>query len=432
MGADDSTLDSGRARRWRVGTALTLTLGYAGYYFCRSNFSAASPLLLDEFGSAGLTREGLGLIASAGLLLYFLGKFASGVLADFLGGRRLFLGGMLVSAGLTILFGLSSGFAAFLILWSLNRLAQSGGWSALIKVSSRWFPAHWHGLAVGFIAVSYLLGDAAARGYFSALVNWGLGWRELYFAAAGALLFIALACTIFLKASPTEVGLEEPEARADTLHGADGAAEKPASLRDLLGPYFRSAAFWLVCVMSFGLTLIRETFTFWTPVLLKDVAGVDNPGAILGSMLFPLAGAVSAVFTGYASDAFARGNRSIVLVPGAALATGVIGALYVSGAAAPLWLLLTMIGLVSLFLIGPYSLLSGAMALDLGGKKGAGTAAGIIDGVGYAGALLSGWGVGWLAERYDWSAVFFALLVTAALSVLAGVLYWIKFEARRG
>ena len=128
--------------RWQRNTLLTLFTGYAGYYVCRSNLSVATPLILDEF--EGFTKEDIGVIASLGVLVYALGKISNGLLADFFGGRTLFLLGMVGSVACTVLFGLGSGLVVFAALWMLNRYFQSMGWVSVVKIASRWFPVRRH------------------------------------------------------------------------------------------------------------------------------------------------------------------------------------------------------------------------------------------------------------------------------------------------
>ena len=70
------------------------------------------------------------MIASAGALAYALGKFVTGVAGDFVGGRTMFLLGMIGAAVATAWFGLSSGMTFFVIAWAFNRLVQSAGWAA--------------------------------------------------------------------------------------------------------------------------------------------------------------------------------------------------------------------------------------------------------------------------------------------------------------
>jgi sugar phosphate permease len=86
--------------------------------------------------------------------------------------------------------------------------------------------------------------------------------------------------------------------------------------------------------------------------------------------------------------------------------------------------IMLMLGAVSFLLIGPYSLLAGVMALDLGGKKGSATAAGLFDSAGYFGSVLSGYGIAVIAQRRGWPAAFGALSAVTACTFLITLLYW--------
>lgn len=81
---------------------------------------------------------------------------------------------------------------------------------------------------------------------------------------------------------------------------------------------------------------------------------------------------------------------------------------------------LLAIGATAFCLLGPYTLLAGAIAMDMGGRKGSATAAGLIDTAGYAGGTLSGIAVGGLAESGGWAAVFNVMaLLAAGVGVIA-------------
>src|ERR1700761_7709189 len=131
-----------RLTRWHVLTVSLLFLGYGGYYFCRSDYSVALPLIIADQVRKGTAANAaqikLGTIASLGVLVYAIGKFPSGSLADRFGGRRNFLGGMFGSIVFTVLFMLGGGFPIFTLAWVGNRLVQSLGWAGMIKVTSRW------------------------------------------------------------------------------------------------------------------------------------------------------------------------------------------------------------------------------------------------------------------------------------------------------
>ena len=88
------------------------------------------------------------------------------------------------------------------------------------------------------------------------------------------------------------------------------------------------------------------------------------------------------------------------------------------------YLALTLISLVAFFLMAPYSFLSGVMAIDLGGKRGCSTVAGLVDSAGYLGAILSGHTVGMIAEYYGWRMAFGGLAGICCTAVIAGLIYW--------
>ncbi len=118
---------------------ISLFVGYSGYYICRSNLSIATPLIIQEFGAEGINKEVIGQIASLGVMFYAIGKVINGVLGDFIGGKKIFILGMIGSVLATVFFSLSSGLLLFFSAWALNRLVQSMGWGGLVKISTNWF-----------------------------------------------------------------------------------------------------------------------------------------------------------------------------------------------------------------------------------------------------------------------------------------------------
>jgi sugar phosphate permease len=425
-----------QARRLLHGQVRTIALlffGYAACYYCRADLSVATPLLVEELGRKGISHGEavvhIGSITSLGVLAYAIGKLFLTGLGDYWGGRRNFLIGVGGATLFTLLFATGGALPIFTLAWIGNRLTQSVGWAGLIKVSSKWFNYSSYGTIIGILSISYLVGDALARQQMSMLIEHGYGWRGL-FVFAGVVAGIALAANfLFLRESRLDEG--HPEAIPNPLNLFAATEAAPASIGALLVPLLRSRAFLLVCLLSFACTIIRETFNAWNPDYLHDLGFSMSRSARL-SAIFPAAGAVSVLFAGWVSDKLGLSGRSLLLFSGlSATAAALLVLTFMhpgtSTMGAPL-----LIGLIGFCLLGPYSYLGGAFALDFGGKQASAASSGLIDGVGYLGGVLAGDSVARIARDLGWERVFMALAaVSAGAALCAGILHAMNVRAAR-
>jgi len=390
------------------------------------------PDLMRDLSRHGITASQaqvrLGFMASMGTAAYALGKFFSGALADTRGGRRFFLGGMAGSILFTVVFALSGGFPIFTLAWIGNRLFQSQGWAGLVRVSSRWFSYSTYGSVMAVVSLSFLFGDAGCRWMMSELLAHGVGWRGVFYFAAAALAVLFLINLVLLRETPAERGLPAPEVNPRNVYadidepGSERHREQRPKIGAILRPLLTSVAFWLVCLLAFGTTLLRETFNLWTPTYFVQFVGLLPSVAASRSALFPLCGGVSVLLGGFLSDRLGANGRNVLVVAGMAACTVFLVMLgRVTGHAGE-WAPTVLVGLVGFALLGPYSYLAGAMSLDFGGEQGSATAAGIIDGFGYIAGWLSGVTVARISVAYGWSRAFFALagvsLVTALVALI--------------
>lgn len=418
-----------RITGWHVLTISLLALGYSGYYFCRSDYSVALPLILAEQVKHGVDAHvaeiRLGSIASLGVLAYAVGKFPSGAFADKFGGRRNFLGGMMGAILFTLLFMIGGGFPIFTLAWIGNRFFQSLGWAGLVKVTSRWFSYSTYGSVMAILSLSYLFGDAISREAMSLLLAHGVGWRGLFVAGAGVLAALLLCNLIFLRESPDAYRLPLPEENPLNLFSSKSKERDQPSMAAIFRTLLSSSAFWLVCILSLGTTLLRETFNLWMPTYFTQVVGMTNAQAASGSALFPLFGGLSVLLAGFLSDALGTEGRSRILFAGLSLCVLALLGLAHVPMHAPQLLSLALVSAVAFLLIGPYSYLAGAISLDFGGKEGSATASGLIDGVGYLAGVLSGNSMAHIAVTYGWQTMFLVLAGVAALSsAVAGLALW--------
>jgi OPA family glycerol-3-phosphate transporter-like MFS transporter len=434
-------MSDSRLRRWQKITAGSLFVGYAGYYLGRTCLSIATPLMVDASPDHSLGLEQIGIISSVGVAAYALGKVINGVVVDKLGGRRMFLFGMVATIACTVGFPFGAALPVFVAVWGASRFFQSMGWPALVKTASRWYPLGGQATVMGILSLSFLFGDALIRLYLGGIVAIGqrsggtplerlADWRAVFLIAAATLGVIALITAAVLRGSPRDLGLEEPSANPNNVFGEAGQSAAPVPIAALILPLLESPVFWSICGINFGLTLIREAFLTWSPKYLKDVADLSAGMAGIASLVFPLAGGISAIVAGLLSDRL-QGRHGLVVVPSLVLATGSLYAMGVIDVNGKPWAAMTLIAVNGFFLIGPYSYLTGVMALDLGGKRGSSTAAGLLDGAGYLGGIASGYGVARIVERFQWYGVFTTLAVACGLTLIFALTYLILSERHR-
>ena len=408
-------------------TLLLLFLGYASCYFCRSNLSVATPLLVDELGRRGVSHAdaiiSIGSMASLGVFAYAMGKWFLTSLGDYWGGKRNLLIATGGATAFTLLFASGSTLPLFTFAWVGNRLTQSIGWSALVKVSSKWFNYSRYGTIAAILTCSYLIGDAAARQSMGLLLHYGVSWRGLFLFGAGVAGFMFLANLLLLRESRVDQGYAEALANPHNVFANASAA--PRNFAALVLPLLRSRAFLMVCLLGFAATMVRETFNTWTPVYLRDFLGYGVSRAAVVSAIFPGVGALSVLLAGWASDRLGRNCRALLLalgLAGTAVALAILTSL--RPASAGVVLPVVMIGIVAFCLLGPYAFLPGAFALDFGGRQAGAVASGLVDGTGYLGGVLAGTVMARLSVAFGWAGVFITLAVVSALAAFGALLLW--------
>ena len=414
--------DTEKRRRRLVIAALYLA--YASYYLCRANVDASLPLLSAAYG---YDKESLGRLASLAILCYAVGKILFGPVGDVIGGRRLLAISIAGSVVASVGFGFSSSLLLFTFFAGANRCFQSGGWVGVVHVASRELAPSERGSKMGIMSTSFEVGNVASLLLCGALVGAGLGWRALFvvnpalFAVIG---FIAIAL----------LGWVNPRA---SFHDRDAPREGRAEgdggrVFDRLLWLIGVRSFWIALTLSFLLTFVRAGFATWIPMFLADLAqrsGGTTSGALMQSAIFPAAGFLGALAAGTVSDRFGPGRRAPVIAGSLALLVLAI-LLLAHGGVDDRRTALIAIGACGLFLLGPYSLVGGAIVLDVGAGRAAGTAAGLVDASGYLGASMGGVLLGMLAERHGWSSAFDALASAALLACMVATIWWLGAGAR--
>ena len=361
---------------------------YASYYLCRKPLSVVKARLADDFQ---LSLATLSAIDTGYLLAYALGQFASGLLCDALGPRRLLGAGMFGVAGACTLFGAGSTTAVFAIAFAANGLLQSTGWPGTVKAMTLWFSTATRGKVMGLWSTCYQVGGVAATALATVLLT-HVGWRSTFFVPAAWLAALGVAVLLLMKERPAAA----PSARK-------GVAASIEALRD--------PAVWNLGAAYFGLKLIRYSLLFWLPLYLHRELRYSEGSAGYLSISLELGGVLGAIAAGAVSDRLA-GRRGPVMV---VLCFALAGAMLVYSRAATLGAVPNFLAmaLVGFALFGPDTMVSATAAQDLGGEAAAGTAAGIINGIGSAGAVAQGTLTAYVAAVYGWPTLFRVFVVLA-------------------
>ena len=141
----------------------------------------------------------------------------------------------------------------------------------------------------------------------------------------------------------------------------------------------------------------------------------------------PLAAVVGSFISGWVSDKFFKGHRSPVAMAlyfGQSVFIAVCAMVIYSGAVGKtqsgVLLGCLFLCLISLLVNSTHSLVGAAAPMDIGGKKMAGFASGVIDSFQYFGAAITLPVTGWLLDKYGWgtwypSMAFFGIIGGCAM-----------------
>jgi sugar phosphate permease len=406
-----------RWAHWRFRIFAASWVLYAGYYFCRKNFSVVMPMMArtSHYGNFDLAQ-----LVFVFSLAYALGQFAAGALGDRFGGRFTGVLGGTISALCTAGMAASNDHTTLLLLQIGNGLGQGCGWSATLKVLGAWFERKERGTIMAWWGTCYVLGGFLATVFatFAAtqtLVANGMGWRRGFLFPAIALCGATVLFGLRARNAPPDAGLPahaEPEKLAP---------EEKGSAWDVV----RTPEVWILSGMYFFLKITRYSLLFWLPLYLVQRMQYSVEWAGYTSSLFELVGFCGTLIAGYVSDRLLQGRRypvgatMLFALAGWLLIHPVIGRL---GPAA----MAVSISVMGILIYGPDLLMAGPASIDAVSLRHTARAAGFVNGVGSLGQLISAYAVAIIVSRFGWDQLFTFFLLCAAAAGGLLTLRWNK------
>ena len=429
---------AGTYKSLRNRTFWGVTVAYSLYYVCRMSINVVKQPLIDE----GILSAGqLGLIGSALLFVYAVGKFMNGFIADYCNIRRFMATGLFISAVVNLLmgvFGLFDNmlptmliFISFAILWGINGWMQSMGSAPGVISLSRWFPQSKRGSYYSLFSSSPYIGEFISYNLLALVVGW-LGWQAGFITAALAGLAGALIILLFVSDTPESKGLPSVQ----ELSGEALTKEDNMPTRELQKMILRHPGIWVIAISSAFIYITKYAVAGWGMLFLQKAKGFDLAEASQVIAFSAVFGILGTVLAGWLSDRMFNGDRAKPAVLSGIISTSsLILFLFVGGG------FVLNIFYVSLFSLSTgvlYCIVAGLMAVDIVPRKATGAALGVVGISSYVAAGLQDIVSGYLiqgftvesagGDLYDFGPVSWFWIIAAVISFVLPVLNWKKMK----
>ena len=429
-------------RTLRRNTFWGATIAYSLYYVCRLSLSVVKQPVID---SELLTAGQLGIIGSALLFVYAVGKFMNGFIADYCNIRRFMATGLAVSALINLIMGVlgflhgDMGFASvavflsFAILWGINGWAQSMGSPPGVINLSRWFPLNRRGTYYGIFSASPYLGEFLSFIVIGAIVG-TFGWQSGFIFSAIAGVAGTLIILFFVSDTPESKGLPSVQ----TLSTEEVKEEDRMKTTQVQKLVLKHPGIWIISAASAFIYITKYAVAGWGILFLQKekLFSLESASQIIAfSAIF---GVVGTVLAGWLSDTVFKSDRIKPAILSGATGFAALALFLFSGGGYVLNVI--YVSVFSLAVGVLYCIVAGLMAVDIVPRKATGAALGIVGISSYMAAGIQDIASGYLIEGnmqqaadiadavYDFTPVSIFWLTAALISFLLPVLNWKKMK----
>lgn len=417
-----------------------VTVAYSLYYVCRMSLSVVKQPLIDE---GVLTAGQLGVIGSALLFVYAVGKFLNGFVADYCNIRRFMFTGLAISAAVNLLMGIlgfiNTGvalpvgtiFFIFSVLWGINGWMQSMGSAPGVISLSRWFPQSKRGTFYSIFSASPYLGEFISF-ILTGLIVGAVGWQWGFVVAAVAGAAGALLILLTVSDTPESKGLPSIQ----QLSGEQVKQVDKMPTRELQRMIFRHPGIWVIALSSAFIYITKYAVAGWGVLFLQKERAFTLEEASQIIAFSAMLGVLGTVLAGWLSDKVFNSDRiKPAILSGAVAFISLALFLFAGGG---YMMNIIYVSVFSLAMGVLYCIVAGLMAVDIVPRKATGAALGIVGISSYVAAGLQDITSGYLIEYnivqvdgvdvYNFGPVSYFWLAAALVSFILPVLNWKKMK----
>lgn len=359
-------------------------------YADRQAISGVFPKLRQEFG---FDNEQIGLIASAFMWVYAGGAPFAGFIADRFRRKDLILGGCLFWSVVTVATGWCSKLWHFVTVRALEGFGETFYFPASMSLVSDYHNANTRSRAMSLHQSSVYAGSIVGA-WLGAWFAEHHGWRLGFYVFGGAGIVLSLFLYRFL--------IEPARGNADAQATV---TEEKVSFGEALQLIFRTRTAFLVMGAFMAANFVATIFLMWTPTFLVDKFQFKlTTAGLSGSIFIHLASALAVPVAGWVSDILAQrypGGRMMSQAFGLLCGVGFIFMVGFTNDVTTLLVVMALFGVCK----GFYDANIFAALYDVIPPRARGTAAGVMNTVGWGGGALGPAAFGMFAKRGGGTAV---------------------------
>ncbi len=396
-------------------------LVYTTSYLGKVNYSANITQIIDFYG---VSKSQAGTVPTFFFFSYGIGQVFNGLFCKKYNIKLIVFSSLAISGIINFIIAVTTEFSIIKWLWMINGFVLAVLWPTLIRLLSENLPQKDLGVS------SVVMGTTVASG---TLVIYGLSsvfaafskFKLSFYTAAFATIVVAFVWFLFYNKAVAYSNSGKTEEIKTVESKVDITKEKNKNAERKL--FFVSV--YALCFCAIGVNLIKDGLTTWVPSILKEEFSMSDSLSILLTLLLP----VLAVFANaFALKVHKKIPDYINQCAAVFLAIAVFIAVIITSLKLELvWFMLGGLVITNFLASSLNSLITSIFPLFMRGKVNSGMFAGVLNGCCYVGSTLSAYGLGLIADKFDWLYVFITLLMFCGLAVIVWTGYFIyKYTVR--